>query len=600
MSEENKIEGMGAIVTNEGVAFRVWAPNAHRVTVVGDFNDWHNDNNELFSEDNGYWYTFVDNAQVGQQYKYYICNGDQELYKIDPYAREVTNSNGNGVIAKLDFDWSTPDFKIASWNSLVIYELHIGTFFRKNKDDIGDFDSVSSHLLYLKALGINCIELMPVAEFPGGQSWGYNPSLPFAIEQDYGGHYALASLIDKAHSMGIAVIMDVVFNHFGPSDLDLWRFDGWSENDGGGIYFYNDWKASTPWGSTRPDYGRAEVRRYIRDNALMWLEQFHCDGLRWDATAFIREADGGLGMENALEEGIQMMRDINVEIQEKYPEKLLIAEDLMNKSFITNGVDFGGLGFNSQWDASFVHPLRKLLSEMQDSDRDLDVLEEILQFKYNDKAFQRVIYVESHDEVANGKVRLPEMIQPGEADSAFAKKRAVLGAVLVLTAPGIPMLFQGQEFLSDKFFKDDDGIDWDKFSKFKGITKLFRDLLQLRTGQDGAAWGLQGENITIFHKNNQDKIIAYYRYDSDAMDHGVIVIVNLSNQKFENYKLGIPKPGKWINKINTSWKGYDWEFGNAQVDDFETFEEVLDNLSNAASITVPAYSALIFTRLLFK
>jgi 1,4-alpha-glucan branching enzyme len=166
----------------------------------------------------------------------------------------------------------------------------------------------------------------------------------------------------------------------------------------------------------------------------------------------------------------------------------------------------------------------------------------------------------------------------------------------VLTAPGIPMLFQGQEFLSDKFFKDDDGVDWDKFSKFKGITKFFRDLLQLRTGQDGAAWGLQGENVTIFHKNNQDKIIAYYRYDSVAVDHGVIVIMNVSNQKFDNYKLGVPKPGKWINKINTSWKGYDWQFGNAQVDDFETFEEVLDNLPQAASITVPAYSALIFTR----
>lgn len=133
MGEEYKVEGMGAIVTDAGVAFRVWAPNAHRVSVIGDFNDWYNDKNELFSEDNGYWYTFIENAQVGQQYKYYICNGDLELYKIDPYAREVTNSSGNGVIAKLDFKWSTPDFKIASWNSLVIYELHIGTFLEKMK-----------------------------------------------------------------------------------------------------------------------------------------------------------------------------------------------------------------------------------------------------------------------------------------------------------------------------------------------------------------------------------------------------------------------------------------------------------------------------------
>ena len=596
MDVKSKIEGMGALATDEGVAFRVWAPNADRVFVVGDFNEWHNDENELKAEDNGYWFTLVKNAQVGQEYKYYITNGDLQLYKIDPYAREVTNSNGNGIITKFDYDWAVTDFKIPAWNSLVIYELHVGTFFREHEDQVGDFDSVTSHLRYLRALGINCIELMPVAEFPGGQSWGYNPSLPFAIEKDYGGQHALARLIDEAHKMGIAIIMDVVYNHFGPSDLDLWCFDGWSENDGGGIYFYNDWKADTPWGSTRPDYGREEVRRYIRDNALMWLEQFHCDGLRWDATAFIREADGGLGMENELEEGVQMMRDINSEIHEKYPEKLIIAEDLMNKPHITNDVEHDGLGFNSQWDAGFVHPLRKLLSETHDSDRDINIIAEILQFKYNNQAFQRIVYVESHDEVANGKVRLPEMIQPGEADSAFAKKRAVLGAVLVLTAPGIPMLFQGQEFLSDKYFKDDDGLDWEKFSKFKGITKLFSDLLKLRTGHDGAAWGLQGQDIDVFHKNNQNKIIAYYRYNPDSRDHGVIVIINFSNQQFDNYQLGIPEPGQWKNRINTSWKGYDWQFGDAQVGDFDTFEGDYDDLPQAARLTVPAYAALIFTR----
>ncbi|MGB3776420.1 MAG: alpha-amylase family glycosyl hydrolase [Leeuwenhoekiella sp.] len=596
MGDITKVEGMGAIIVDEGVAFRVWAPNAHKVFVVGDFNEWHNDENELFSEDNGYWYTLVKNAEKGQEYKYYIVNGEMELYKIDPYAREVTNSNGNGVIAELHFDWSVTDFKIPSWNSLVIYELHIGTFFRKYQDQVGDFDSVTSHLTYLKALGINCIELMPVAEFPGGQSWGYNPSLPFAIEQDYGGQYALAKLIDEAHKLGIAVIMDVVYNHFGPSDLDLWQFDGWSENDGGGIYFYNDWKADTPWGSTRPDYGREEVRRYIRDNAFMWLERFNCDGLRWDATAFIREADGGLGMENTLDEGVKMMQDINSEVHDKYPEKLLIAEDLMKKEYVTNAAGYGGLGFNTQWDANFVHPLRKLLSETQDSDRDMQIVADVLSFSYNDKPFQRVVYVESHDEVANGKVRLPEMIQPGEADSAFAKKRAVLGAVVVLTAPGIPMLFQGQEFLSDKFFKDDDGLDWEKFSKFKGITKLFRDIIKLRTGHDGSAWGLQSDNVNVFHLNNQDKILAYYRYSNDAKDRGVIVILNFSNQQFGDYQMGIPEGGKWTNKINTSWKGYDWQFDDAQVGDFETFDEAYDEMQQSTKLNIPAYAALIYTR----
>ena len=596
MAENENLEGMGAIITDAGVGFRVWAPNAHKIFVTGDFNNWENDKNELFSEDNGYWYTFVKEAKLWQEYKYMIKNGESEFYRLDPYAIEASNSNGNSIIARLEYQWTDNDFKIPDWNSLVIYELHVGTFFRKYDDSVGNFDSVVQQLRYLKALGINCIELMPVAEFPGSQSWGYNPSLPFAIERDYGGPGGLAHLVNMAHANGIAVIMDVVFNHFGPSDLALWQYDGWSENDGGGIYFYNDWMATTPWGSTRPDYGRPEVRQYIRDNALMWLEQYHCDGLRWDATAFIREADGGLGIENPLEDGIQMMKDINQEIHARYPEKLLIAEDLMGKEFITNAVDFGGYGFNTQWDTHFVHPLRKFLAKTQDSDRDMTVLYDMLNFKYNDKPFQRVVYVESHDEIANGKTRLPEMIQPGEADSAFAKKRAILGAVLVLTAPGIPMLFQGQEFLSDKYFRDDDGLDWNKFSSFKGITKLFADLIKLRTGRDWAASGLLCENFDIFHKNNDNKVIGYYRYDSAAYDKGVLVILNFSNQRLEDYQLGIPSPGHWENKINSSWGGYDPAFGDVYAGPFDTVEGDYDNQPQYVKMTIPAYGALLFTR----
>ena len=591
-----KLKGMGAIVSEQGVAFRVWAPNAHQVFVTGSFNEWQNDKNELFSEDNGYWYTYVRNAKVWDEYKYVIHNDNEVLYRLDPYAIEATNSNGNSIISQVDYNWTDDDFEIPDWNSLVIYELHVGTFFRKHEDSTGNFDLVTQHLRYLKALGINCIELMPVAEFPGSQSWGYNPSLPFAIERDYGGPGALAHLVNMAHANGIAVIMDVVFNHFGPSDLGLWQYDGWSENGNGGIYFYNDWRADTPWGSTRPDYGRSEVRRYIRDNALMWLDKYHCDGLRWDATAYIREADGGLGMQNPLEDGISMMQKINGEIHDCFPKKLLIAEDLMGKEYITNAVGYGGLGFNAQWDTHFVHPLRKFLSLPKDADRDMTVLYDLLNFNYNNKPFQRVVYVESHDEVANGKTRLPEMIQPGEADSTFAKKRAVLGAVLVLTAPGIPMLFQGQEFLSDKFFTDDTGLDWDKFSTFKGITKLFADLIKLRTGSDWAASGLLCEGFDIFHKNNKNKVIGYYRFDSADYDKGVIIILNFSNERLEDYQLGIPSAGHWQNKINTSWQGYDLEFGNAEVWDFDTDEGEYDEQSQYTRMTLPAYGALLFVR----
>ena len=215
------------------------------------------------------------------------------LSRIDPYARKVTNSTGNGIIYDPQaFDWGDDTFTIASWNELIIYEMHIGTFHVKEKGHPGTLDSAIEKLPYLRELGINAVEVMPIMEFSGDFSWGYNPSHPFAVESIYGGPDAFKRFVKAAHEHGIAVIVDVVYNHFGPSDLDLWQFDGWSENEKGGIYFYNDRRSSTPWGETRPDYGRGEVRQYLRDNALMWFEEYHADGLRWDIHNLYQEYSG--------------------------------------------------------------------------------------------------------------------------------------------------------------------------------------------------------------------------------------------------------------------------------------------------------------------
>ena len=191
------------------------------------------------------------------------------------------------------FDWQGDDFHLAPWHELVIYELHIGTF-NDDEDDnsTGQFASVSARLCHLKKLGVNAIQIMPVGEFAGDRSWGYNPAHIFSVELAYGGPLAFKQFVKSAHQEGIAVILDVVYNHLGPSDLDLWQFDGWSENNRGGIYFYNDDRAKTPWGETRPDYGRGEVRQYILDNVFMWLGEYHVDGIRFDCTQFIRTVNG--------------------------------------------------------------------------------------------------------------------------------------------------------------------------------------------------------------------------------------------------------------------------------------------------------------------
>ncbi len=283
--------GMGAVPYGGGATFRVWAPFASAVSVKGTFNGAASVV-PLVHENHGYWSADVPGVAVDDQYRFAItnpaANSGVPFEKNDPYARALTNSVGNSIVADPSYVWQSVGYGTPPWNELVIYELHVGTFlFDAVNHRRGNFDTVISKLRSLADLGVNAIQVMAADEFPGDVSWGYNPAFIFAIEASYGGPNGFRRLVDAAHACGIAVIFDVVYNHLGPDDLDLWKFDGWSPNGAaneGGIYFYNDWRRQTPWGDTRPDYGRAEVRQYLRDNALQWLEECCCDGLRWDAT----------------------------------------------------------------------------------------------------------------------------------------------------------------------------------------------------------------------------------------------------------------------------------------------------------------------------
>ncbi|WP_298528896.1 alpha-amylase family glycosyl hydrolase [uncultured Christiangramia sp.] len=582
--------GMGCIIDEGLTTFRVWAPNAEKIFVTGTFNEWNAEDLELEHEENGYWAGTTDKAKQGDEYKYVIHNNDETFYRNDPYAFELTNSDGNSVIRDLNFDFGNDQYHLPSFNQLVIYELHVGTFNRKSADTVGTFEDVIEKLDYLKNLGINCIELLPVAEFPGGESWGYNPAHPFAIEQDYGGPNGLANLVKAAHQHGIGVIMDVVYNHFGPSDMDLWQFDGWSQNDKGGIYFYNDHRSETPWGDTRPDYGREEVRQYLRDNALMWIEKYRCDGLRMDATSYIRFEGGGLGEDTAIEEGNQMMREINAEIQEKYPHIITIAEDLKGHDMVTDTIENGGIGYGSQWDMNFVHPVREVLTDTHDDSRDLEKIAGALQFVQSKDAFKRIIYTESHDEVANGKARVPEEVQPGDAESAFAKKRALLGIVLTLTAPGIPMVFQGQEFMEDSYFQDTVELNWEKLEKHQGISRLVSDLIKIRTGEIVGYEGLRQQPIEIIHLNNDSKVLAYLRGEENSK---VLIVINFSNTDFSEYNLDLAEQSNWKLRLNTVAKEYDDDFSEMEVYDPEIHAESKEE-ANTGTFEIPGYSALIF------
>ncbi len=592
------IQGMGAMPTKEGTAFRVWAPNAKKVFVTGSFNQWKQNDYELESEENGYWYGFFPKAKEKDEYKYCIVTqNNKKLFKNDPYAKAVTNSAGNSIVFDTSrYDWEDDGFEMPAWNELVIYELHIGTFYATRKGKPGTFASAIKKFSYLKDLGINAIEIMPIAEFPGDFSWGYNPAHPFAVETAYGGPDALKDLVKAAHQHGIAVILDVVYNHFGPSDIDLWCFDGWCENDKGGIYFYNDRRADTPWGETRPDYGRAEVRQYIRDNALMWLDEYRMDGLRLDGTMFMRNIEGiYMSPANDIPEAWPFFQQLNEEINAKHPGKLIIAEDLMNNAWMTKSKDDNGAGFGSQWWADFVHPIREAIISGDDKFRDMDKVIKAVEFPPED-AFKRIIYTESHDEVANGRARVPEEIWPENPDNYYSKKRSFLGAGLVLTSPGIPMLFQGQEFAEGHWFTDEEPLDWKLATKHKGIVRMYTDLIHFRRNFSDNTRGLQGGNIQIHHVNHEDKIIAYQRWEQGGAQDTALVVLNFANQAHEGYTIGLPQEGDWQLRFNSDWTGYDKEFTDQPTFTMQAEKGKTDSMPYYGLVDIGPYAVLVFSQ----
>jgi 1,4-alpha-glucan branching enzyme len=597
-----KQSGMGAIPNAKGVTFRVWAPHAEKVYLIGTFNGWSETSTPLFNEKNGYWSTDVPEAKPGDEYRYVIhAPADWNLpplSRIDPYARKVTNAAGNGIFYDPDaFDWGDNTFQMATGNELVIYEMHIGTFNVKEKGRPGTFDSAIEKFPYLKELGINAIEVMPIVEFAGDFSWGYNPAHPFAVESIYGGPDAFKRFVKAAHEQGIAIIVDVVYNHFGPGDLSLWKFDGWSENEKGGIYFYNDHRSQTPWGETRPDYGRGEVRQYLRDNALMWFEEYHVDGLRWDMIIYIKSIDGNEGNPaNDLPEGWSLMQWINAEIQKLFPGKISIGESMRNNPWITKDVGAGGAGFNAQWDAEFVHPIRQAVILRDDKVRDAGAVSNAIEHRYDSDAFKRIIYTESHDEIANGRARVPEEIWPGKVDSWFSKKRSTLGAALVLTSPGIPMLFQGQELLEDRWFQDKDPIDWSRVNDEHGILGMYRDLIALRRNRSGVTRGLCGQNIHIYHVDNEAKVIAFHRSDKEGPKDSAVVVVNMTNQNRDGYIIGFPRAGLWKTRFNSDSYNYGPNFANHPTTDVKTRAEGADGLPCSGEIGIGPYTVVIFSQ----
>lgn len=576
---------LGVTLRKREAEFRVWAPFAKSVSVGGTFTP--DGQIAMTSENDGYWSTTIKDVEAGQLYKYYIETPDgKTIERNDPRARAITSSdNGFSVVVDNDFDWGDDQFTMPEKSQQIIYELHIGTFNRSDAATPGTFETAIERLDYLHDLGITTIELMPITSMAYSNGWGYAPNYIYSVESMLGGRYGLMSFVRACHERGIGVILDVVYNHFYGSS-DLWQFDGWSEQNRGGIYFYNDERGDTPWGG-RPDYGRAEVRQFILDNVTMWLTEYRLDGLRVDSTIYMRNTEGrDNDSEHDIADTWPLLQDIVTVAHKINPHALIVAEDSASNASITKRRSDGGCGFNAQWELGFPHAVRDALG-LRDGGATLDGVRYELEHTYNGDAFEKVVFSDSHDTAANGSVRINDAANPRDPDGLTAREKTLVANAVMLTAPGIPMLLQGGEFLQEGAFNDWQALRWQHTETYNGFVEAHRHLIDLRLNKHANTAGLLGQSTAIFHQNDQDHVIAYHRWDNGGLGDDTIVIVNFSGSSFSSYSLSLPLPGAWRVRFNSSWKGYGSDLPESPVEMIEADE------ARNATISLAPYTVLI-------
>lgn len=586
---------LGAILHDKGVDFAVWAPFAKEVSVLLTV-EFDSKEYPMQPDGTGYWTVEDVAAEAGQSYRYKIVTASGEvLEKNDPYARQLTDSdNGLSVIVARDFEWEGAEkFVSAKKEQAIIYELHIGSFNKPDASTSGTFESAIEKLDYLSELGVNYVELMPVTSMAKSHGWGYAPNYIFSIENSYGGRHGLLDFVRACHKKGIGVLVDVVYNHF-YTETDLWQFDGWSENNRGGIYFYNDSRGDTPWGG-RPDYGRPEVRQFLLDNVAMWFSEFKVDGLRVDSTIYMRNIDGNNDRHDLdIPDALNLLTEMNVLAKKINPNSLMIAEDNSTNPQLVKPVKAGGVGFDAQWEVGFPHVIRDSLGiTNNDSQPALEGINYELQYTYTGEAFDKIIFSDSHDTAANGSVRINEAVTPGNASSVSARQRVLLASGVTLTAPGIPMLLQGQEFMQEGAFNDWRMLEWNNTKQFSGIVLAHQHLINLRLNRFNNTAGLSGQYTAVIHRDDTNSVIAYHRRLQGGPGDDTVVVVNFGPNNLTGYELRFPYPATWQVRFNSCWKGYSVDFHESPMNQAQSIENATGSVQ--ATIAMSAYSIMILS-----
>ena len=576
---------LGATVQGQGAArtvlFRVWAPNAAKVAVSGDFNGWKEDALQKELNRPGYWMLDSRRAHTGDGYRFLVDG----LERRDPRGRAARpEENKSFILDPREFPWDEAEgWKMPAKEDLVMYEMHLGMFAAGIPGPSSPFERAVKRLPYLKALGINCIQLMPVNEFPGDRSWGYNPVDLFAVENSYGGADAFRNFIKACHTNGIAVLLDIVHNHYGPGPMALWQFDQRLPENNGGIYFYSDEdRAMTEWGP-RPDFSRPEVRAFIVDAAKTFLTEYRVDGFRWDSVHNIRYYLNG---ERSNADGDRVLSEANDWMRKNKPDALRIAED--------HAFDGGGVGFDAQWNSSFQATLSALVRK-SDAQRDLTLFAAELE-RLDGR--QWVNFAECHDSAGdlNQHHRLPAYIDPATPDSMRARALALLAGGIVMTAPGYPMLLQGFEMHDTEDFSDNTPVPWARAqSTHSGIVRANADLIHLRRNTKGFTPGLKGELLSMLLLDDAAKVLAYSRQARNApKDRATVVVANFAGTPHKQFGVRFPGSGAWFCHYNSGLAVYAKDFDNIGPKPGEGFE--LPPGQTTLPLDMSRYSLLVFSK----
>jgi 1,4-alpha-glucan branching enzyme len=543
----------------------------------------------MVREDGGAFAAFSENARTGARYRFQLTLADGgQVTRTDPRCRQLATNLDCLVVDPFAFPWTDQAFRKPKREESVVYELHIGSFAAAPMSTQGTFAAAQGKLDELKDLGVNVIELMPVQHFGGSAtSWGYNPHLFFAPKNSYGSDEDLKRFINEAHRRGIAVWLDIVMNHIdGWSRAPMACFDGWCPPGNWGIYTFpaGPW-ASTPWGP-RPNYADPHVRRMLLESAQWWLREMHGDGFRWDSTSNLRANDG----KGVAPFGKEFLIDANAITHAA--GGLSIAEDLKGYEALTKAPGAGGFGFDAQWDG-FGYDVMNLLVPFADDGRDLGVVQRLLTGGFGGDGFARLLWTENHDTVGNGGARLPVKIDPATPTSFAARRRSLLAATLMLTTPGIPMFFMGQEQLSVQGFPDPPPVLSAASDEGLRIRAAYRTLVALRRNLAGGTGALLEPGVEVLHFNSAAKVIAYRRFGPSRQE--VVVVLNLRNRAYPRYDIGAPA-GRWQVRYDADWADFGTDATGGQQGVLETLSQPYDNQAATLSLKLAPYGAVVLSR----